>query len=173
VPTARLSQGVSIVLCAPDDRSCPHRRGLEVGFRRFVGEFLFSVAQNTNYNPFNLFYQEIPELNLRVKRGLAGAAPAEEARASTRRRGAFARLECRPHSISANCSALDPARCRSCESARCSGTGSVAALANECTARPSPARIERSCWRSAGARAKTNKLLLVFMKVLIVNALVN
>ena len=40
----------------------------------FVGEFLFSVAQNTNYNPFNLFYQEIPELNLRVKRGLAGAA---------------------------------------------------------------------------------------------------
>ena len=25
--------------------------------------FLFSVAQNTNYNPFNLFYQEIPELN--------------------------------------------------------------------------------------------------------------
>ena len=83
MPTARLSQGVSIVLCAPDDRSCPHRRGLEVGFRRFVGEFLFSVAQNTNYNPFNLFYQEIPELNLRVKRGLAGAAPAEEARAST------------------------------------------------------------------------------------------
>ena len=135
--------------------------------------FCFPWRKTQIYNPFNLFYQEIPELNLRVKRGLAGAAPAEEARASTRRRGAFARLECRPHSISANCSALDPARCRSCESARCSGTGSVAALANECTARPSPARIERSCWRSAGARAKTNKLLLVFMKVLIINALVN
>jgi hypothetical protein len=164
VPTARLSQGVSIVLCAPDDRSCPHRRGLEVGFRRFVGEFLFSVAQNTNYNPFNLFYQEIPELNLRVKRGLAGAAPAEEARASTRRRGAFARLECRPHSISANCSALDPARCRSCESPHWR-TSARRARRPRGSSAPAGAR--------PFARAKTNKLLLVFMKVLIINALVN
>ena len=94
------------------------------------------------------------------------------------RRGAFARLECRPHSIAARLTRRDAGH------ANRRGVRARAASPHWRTSARRPRGSSAPAGARRGARAKTNKLLLlviktnkllllVFMKVLIINALVN
>ena len=89
-------------------------------------------------------------------------------RPQARRRGAFARLECRPHSIAARLTRRDAGH------ANRRGVRARAASPHWRTSARRPRGSSAPAGAGRGARAKTNKLLLlVFMKVLIINALVN